>query len=526
MGFKFGQGLLDDVTSWQQYVINANARQNALLNEQQVRAKFGPPRTLGASDDVRMAQDEALADMGVYSLITHAFMMGQAAVPQFVGYGVLQGLAQDGLIRACVETVADDLTREWITLTKNGNSRNDNGVEEDGEEDDRLAQLQEAVKRYKLQEVFHKAAELVGYEGGALIFIDTGAPAEELATPLNMSSASAEFRNQERYLRRFTVVDPVNCFPGVYNSLNPLEPDYFEPTTWWVLGQQVHKSRLIRLVANEPPLLLKPAYNFFGIAQAQILWDYVLHFRECRTAAQRLLTKFSMLVFKTDMNDVLYDAKGTQNLDARMMLMNRTRSNDGVWCIDKETEDAVKLETPLGGVTDIVRQSLELIAAINRTPAVKLLGISPSGFNATGESDIRNYYDHVTSQAEKMLRPGITRALDAIQLQLFGDIDKSIDITFNPLGQEDEAALALTQQTRVNTMIAAVQANILSAEEGRRLLTQDPDTGFDVSPDMPEDLQALNDGSGPEGLDLSDLTTPTTESEDVTDAQQPEGVQA
>ena len=57
---------------------------------------------------------------------------------------------------------------------------------------------------------------------------------------------------------RFVVIDPVNVFPGDYNSLSPLEPDYFRPRWWWVLGQRVHASRLIRLVANECPVLLRP----------------------------------------------------------------------------------------------------------------------------------------------------------------------------------------------------------------------------------------------------------------------------
>ena len=76
---------------------------------------------------------------------------------------------------------------------------------------------------------------------------------------------------------------------------------------------------------------------------------------------------------------------------ARLQIMSQNRSNDGVIAVDKDAEDIVKVETPMAGVTDVVRQSLEIVAALNRTPAVKLLGISPSGFNATGESDIRNY---------------------------------------------------------------------------------------------------------------------------------------
>ena len=349
----------------------------------------------------------------------------------------------------------------------------------------------------------------MGYEGGAFLFIDTGAIGQELERPLNISPYSAELKPGG--LLRFVVIDPVNVFPGDYNSLSPLEPDYFRPRWWWVLGQRVHASRLIRLVANECPVLLRPAYNFLGIPQAQILWDYVLHFQECRAAEARLLTKFSLTVFKTKMEDILYSAGGTAQIDTRIRYMIQTMTNDGVLAVDKESEDVVKLETPLSGVTDIVRQSLEILAALNRTPAVKLLGISPSGFNATGESDIRNYYDHITSQQEKVLRDGIKKALDCIQLHLRGTIDPSVTFDFAPLGGEDRAALATLQKTKADTIAVYMDRDIISQEEARQSLASDPDSGFsDIDPAEVPQGNGMPDAlpeAGEEGLmpDIDDV---------------------
>lgn len=447
--------------------------QPAPLTPDEIRALYGPARTLGASEETRLAMDSQLEADGVYTLLQHTLQLGQAAAPQFLGYGALQNISQNGLIRACVETVADDMTRAWITL-KGGETRA-------GEAGDRLKRLDAAAREAGLQTLFHEAAELVGYEGGAFIFIDTGASGDALRHPLHLGRFSSEIR--AGFPLRFTVVDPVNVFPGDYNSLSPLQPDYFRPAWWWVLGERVHASRLIRLTANEVPVLLRPSYNFLGIAQAQILWDYVLHFQECRAAEARLLTKFSLTVFKTSMADVLFSAQGTSQLDARIRYMIRTMSNDGVLAVDKDTEEVVKLATPLSGVTDIVRQALEFLAALNRTPAVKLLGISPSGFNATGESDIRNYYDHITSQQEKVLRAGIQRALDCLQLQAFGEIDHALSFDFAPLGEEDRAALAARQKTRADTLAVYVSRNIISPEEARKTLAAAPDSGFaDIDP--------------------------------------------
>lgn len=450
----------------------------------EVRSKYGPPATLGApNEDAVMAMDRAMEDRGVYTLLQHGFELGQyGACSNFLGYGALQNIAQNGLIRACIETVADDMTRNWIELQQEGEA-------DSPESEDKIQRLEKAMKRMGLQKTLHKAASMTGYFGGCLLYLDTGASGPQLKLPLSLEPWSMEAK--EGFLRAVRVVDPVNCFPGTYNSTDPLKEDYYVPQTWWVLGQEVHASRLIRVYANEPPLLFKPSYNFLGIPQAQILWDYVLHFQDNRDSVNRLMGKFSQLVFKTSMTDILTGgANDLSGLMARLQIMSQNRSNDGVIAVDKDAEDIVKVETPMSGVTDVVRQSLEIVAALNRTPAVKLLGISPSGFNATGESDIRNYYDHVLSQQEKVLRPPLQRILEALQVSLFGKVEPFIGFHFASLSEADENAKATTQQTRINNLMALLDRDVISPEEARQLLISDPDSGLDgLDPELPEEAE-------------------------------------
>lgn len=450
----------------------------------EVRRAYGPPATLGApNEDAVIAMDHAMEDRGVYTLLQHGFELGQyGACSNFLGYGALQNIAQNGLIRACIETVADDMTRNWIELQQEGEA-------DSPESEDKIQRLEKAMKRMGLQTTMHKAASMTGYFGGCLLYLDTGASGPQLKLPLSLEPWSMEAK--EGFLRAVRVVDPVNCFPGNYNSTDPLKEDYYVPQTWWVLGQEVHASRLIRVYANEPPLLFRPSYNFLGIPQAQILWDYVLHFQDNRDSVNRLMGKFSQLVFKTSMTDILTGgANDLSGLMARLQIMSQNRSNDGVIAVDKDAEDIVKVETPMAGVTDVVRQSLEIVAALNRTPAVKLLGISPSGFNATGESDIRNYYDHVLSQQEKVLRPPLQRILEALQVSLFGKVEPAIGFRFASLSETDENAKVLTQQAKINNLCAVLDRDIVSAEEVRQILVADPDSGFDgLDPELPEDAE-------------------------------------
>lgn len=479
----------------------------------EVRHYFGPPKTFGGpagqQEDIRLAMDSAMDSCGGYTLIQHAFEMGQGSAlgGQFMGYPALSGLTQNGLMNACISTVADDMARNWIKLNRNAKGQNENVGEIV------LTDLEEKITSLELQETFRQASTLTGYFGGCLIFIDTGErDPGRLKEPLNISSVSDELKNAEGL--RFTVIEPINTFPGRYNSSDPLSPNYFMPETWWVLTREIHASRLIHIHSGLPPVLLRPNYNFYGIPHAQILYDYILHFQENRDSANRLLNKFSLTAFKTEMGSIL-DGGSATALETRMAYFVQKQSNDGVMVIDKDAEDLIKLETPLAGVTDIVQQSLEFVAAINRTPAVKLLGISPSGFNATGESDLRNYYDHVASQQEKELHHGIKKAIEAVQVAAFGRLDPYIDFDFSPLSEDDERVKVDVQKIKADTIAVYMDRGVISQEEARGRVAADPDSGFDDIdvenvPPLPDVMYPDEDTSGfvgPERLSPADGMT-------------------
>ena len=120
----------------------------------ELRARYSLPVTRGASKEERERLDVAFDNSGVFdqiqsSLTQHLTDMGQMPLTGFLGYGALQNLAQEPLIRACVQTVADDLTRKWIELV--------GGEESDAE---LVAKLDRLQNRYHLQKVFHDALYL------------------------------------------------------------------------------------------------------------------------------------------------------------------------------------------------------------------------------------------------------------------------------------------------------------------------------------------------------------------------------
>lgn len=478
-----------------------------------IRAMFKPAKTLGfrGLPDIETAQDAALDNAGVYNLLHHTLCNGGLPfADQFLGYGVLSNLTQDGLIRSGVEMRADEMTRKWIELTYSGKDKraemerelNDEGGNVSGfptaspsltlqaQHDNVISELNGEIERLGLRRLFREAAAMSGYFGGCLAYIDVGdLTDDDLKTPLRLDKDTFA----QGSLRGFRLIEPFNVAPGLYNASSPISASYFKPNTWLVMGKEIHASRFLYFAEGRPPTLLLPSYNFFGIPLSQIVLDVVTHFTECREAAARLLTKFSLTVLKTDMQ-AIFAGQMDGNLDRRLQYFVQKRDNDGVMVIDYANEDIIKLETPLSGVTDIVRQNMEMVAAMFGEPVVKLWGISPGGFNSTGDADMQNHYDHINSVQEKIFRDPLKHALDVLQLNKFGAIDDSLTFSFAPLGSDDDKLMADTQLAKANTAAIFIDRGVVSPAEARKALSEDPKSQFtNIDPDaeVPEPDLAL-----------------------------------
>lgn len=456
-------------------VINSGNNNNIFIEPrlEDVQTMFGIPETMGNPDaTAQAANDEAIS--ACHSLILHTMrVLGDNVYPQFLGYGYLTALTQNPLIRTGIEMIASEMTEKgWKLTTEKEESR------------EKIKFLESELNRLNVKDMFYKAIGNNGYMGGCLVGMDyEGEEAEDLvnAVPLTADGLLGKKIKGLRLLEAF------NISPGEYNSTNPMSQNYYNPQTWFVMGVPIHRSRVLYFSQNELPTLLKPAYNFFGIPLAQTVLDVVSHFTECREAEARLLTKFSLTIFKTNLNAQILSGADWASIDRRLNHFAKNRNNDGVLLIDKEEEEVDVKITALSGVREIVSQAMEFVAAMFQEPATKLWGIAPQGMNATGESDLENHYKHISSQQERQLRKPLERLVKILQLIEYGEIDESISVEFNPLSEKSEETMATLRRTQAETDNLYISMGALAPEEVREeLKTRDNSpynhfmTNFDV----------------------------------------------
>lgn len=419
-----------------------------------------PPGVLPAdikSDTAYMALDSSLNSIYDYA--------GQAHIGLgFPGYPYLSELAQRSEFRSPTETTATEMTRKWIRITSKG----------DGDHSKKIEAINEAFETHKIQDVFRLAAVHDGFFGRGQIYImlkDVNDDARKL--PLVIAKETIK----KGSLLGFKNVEPIWTTPYAYNSNDPLAPDFFKPTSWFIMGKQTHATRLLTFVAREVPDMLKPAYNFGGISMSQLMEPYVDNWLRTRDSVSELLHSFSISGIKTDLATTLSGGSG-DDLFARMELFNKIRDNRGLMAIDMEKEEFFQFNTPLSGIDALQAQAQEQMAAPCHTPLVKLLGVTPQGLNASSEGEIEVYKDYIRSQQELQFKENLNRVLKVVQLDLFGEIDPAIGYEYESLKELDGEALARVRKSDADAAIAYITANVLSVEEERLRLASDPNSGY------------------------------------------------
>jgi uncharacterized protein len=423
----------------------------------------------------------------------------------FPGYGYLAELSQRSEYRAPTETLAKEATREWIDITVKGKAsqkkRKARGEDTDGEPvdqglEDKIEAIEAAFEKFKIRDHFCRISEWDGYFGRAQLFIDldpgSADPDELRQLPLVLEPETVK----KGSLRGFKVIEPIWTTPYSYNTTDPTAGDFYKPRAWFVIGKRTHASRLLTFISREVPDILKPAYNFGGLSMSQLMEPYVFQWLRTRNSVSDLIHNFSVMCLQTDMQAVLQgDPAAGQSLMDRAKLFTQTRDNQGLTLLDKTREELINVQVSLANLDKLQAQSQEHMAAPSHVPLVKLMGVTPSGLNASSEGEIKVWYDWVRSYQLFFYGPHLKNVLDVIQLNEFGQIDDAIGINFVPLSSPTVKELSEIRKANSETDSAYVTMGAVSPDEVRERIAADPMSGFDnlsgPAPEPPEkDLAA------------------------------------
>ena len=299
-------------------------------------------------------------------------------------------------------------------------------------------------------------------------------------------------------LKYLKVIEPMYTYPLKWVADDPTSYDYYNPVYYSVMGRTYHRSRLLKFIHMEAPDILKPTYTFYGIPLLQICIPYARDFEKIRLNVANIVERFNLSILGVDMeqiasvgSDIENDIRNGETLKNRVELFNSGRTNYNTFVIDNKNESFQQIQIPLSSLDILLDQAVGFLAMISKIPATKLLGDSPKGMNATGEHEMRNYYDAIRLLQENILLDNLTTILHMVQLDLFGEVDENYTIEFENLWDANELEEAQIENTKANTLATLTTAQILSPTEAlKQAIKSDKIDLSDV--ELPDDLGENN----------------------------------
>ena len=299
--------------------------------------------------------------------------------------------------------------------------------------------------------------------GGCLTFLGLDGEEDDL---------DKSFHPKDEIKLRFCNAIPVSRIARVDWCHDPLSEQYMRPEGYLINGQTVHVSRT--LVWDGEPLFDPFDYalnNFranlagFGESKLAPIWDDIVKAVGTRQAAYQLIQTNNAIIMAV--ND-LADLQGTKTGKQAMKKLEEVANQISMYraaMIDGEKVSISQQAASFGSVPELMMSYLQILSAASDIPATRFLGQAPGGLNATGDSDLENYYNVIDAYQQQRIVPNLRRVYDIILFEKFGEAWKKerhkLDIKFPPLWNESELEMAQRGTNTIDNTLKLIDAGLM-----------------------------------------------------------------
>lgn len=410
-----------------------------------------------------------------------------------------------------VDVVADDMTRKGVKL---------NGLSDPKESE----KIDQEMDRLQVWGRLNKSIKWSRLYGGAIavMMID----GQNVSTPLNLNTIGKD------QFKGLLVLDRWMVQPTLQDLVTELGPDYGTPRYYDVItdsvglcNQKVHYSRVIRMDGVELPYNQSITENLWGQSVIERLEDRLTIFDSATLGAGQLVYKAHLRTYKVKGLRSLIAAGGQlyEALVKQVNMIRQWQSNEGLTLMDADdTYEAHQYN--FSGLDNILLQFGQQISGATGIPLVRLFGQSPAGLNATGESDLANYYDNINQQQEGRLRTPLQILYAVLHVSVLGKpLPDSFSFKFASLWQLDDEKKANVAKGVSEAVIAVEEAGLIKRSTALKELRQSSEvtgvfshiTDEEIKDADGEDPPPPGEGVDDEDTNKSDNTEPSEKDRDA-----------
>lgn len=373
-------------------------------------------------------------------------------------YALLNSLYRDNwVVQNVVGIIPDDMTKKWFAPAGAVGPEH-------------LKELDRVQRVTALRERVNEGLRWGRLYGGAAGLIMIRGQEGMLGQPLELESIYPGTFQGLYILDRWQGVVP--GMELVFEGGEPVPAYYSITDARGNTVAKVHHSRLVRFTGRDLPFLERVAELYWGESEVEALYnDVVKH--------DNVAANMAALTFRANV-----DTMEVQNLDQLfsvtsgeqqrrfwnvMQAQSVMKSNFGMQLVNRG--DQIKnTQYTFTGLQEVYDSMCLDLSGASRIPVTKLFGRSPAGMNATGESDLRNYYDYVDTLREAKLRPILEKLLPVLAMSAWGAVPDGLDITFPPLWTPTAAEVAEIALKKAQAIRDTFQAGLFRADTAQKEL--------------------------------------------------------
>lgn len=393
------------------------------------------------------------------------------------------------IVRRIIDVIPADMLKNWITITS--------GLDPDVEK-----RLSLTLRRTQLIDKLKRGMQWGRLYGGALGVMLVKHQGYDLSQPLQLDwIMPGDFAG----LLIFDRWNGVNPSSELIEDIS--NPDYGFPKYYTVTDPagggsvKIHHSRVVRFTGNTLPFWEEIAEMQWGASVVESIFDELRKRDNVSWNIAQLTFMANIRVLKMqDLGQLLAatdnesQAELLRTLEAQNMLLN----NMGMQVMDA----ADGLEThqyTFGGLADCYQQFIMDISGAAEIPVTRLFGRSPSGLNATGESDLQNYYDMIAEKQESYLRPILNKVLPPFIISTLGSLPDDFDFEFDPVAEPTDKERADLAKCGTDNVVAAYNAGLISQRTALKELKQQSERTGVWTNITDEDIERASDSVEPPG---------------------------
>lgn len=260
-------------------------------------------------------------------------------------------------------------------------------------------------------------------------------------------------------------------------------------------GIRVHHSRIIRFAGRELPYLEELAETYWGASEIEHVFDELRKRDNVSWNIAMLTFMANLRVYKMEGLEQVFALGGNkvlENLYNTVQGMNALMNNNAIQVIGKNDSFETHQYT-FSGLGEVYDRFMMDLSGAAEIPVTKLFGRSPAGMNATGESDMQNYYDTIEEKQEAQLRPVFDKILPIMLMSVFGAIPDDFDYEFNAVRRPKDDEMADLASKNIDVITKTFSAGLISQKIALKELRQQSELTGIFSNITDEDIAKADD---------------------------------